>query len=229
MLQATATVELPPFHGRAHGPGRRKRCHEQHRLDPGFAARILHSRATKRRLARTSSRTDAQFQRVVYRKSYAGTDYGYPEFRPHYRYVPHHVLRESTRFFWVNTEEVSREAWTHAHPEALHTYRLDRAVLEAGQEYQMRRDWYYTWVLELPSTAVDEGTCWCDYIRRSSLPSGDTPPCLQALGLQVPCTLDDVIRAYRGLARKLHPDVGGSHEAFLALHQHYETALRLFV
>ena len=37
----------------------------------------------------------------------------------------------------------------------------------------------------------------------------ETPPCLRALGLRAPCTEEDVKKAYRNLAEKLHPDRGG--------------------
>jgi hypothetical protein len=53
------------------------------------------------------------------------------------------------------------------------------------------------------------------------------PPCVGALGLSWPCTLDDIKRAWRGLARKLHPDHGGDAAAFRDMRSHYETALRL--
>jgi hypothetical protein len=43
-----------------------------------------------------------------------------------------------------------------------------------------------------------------------------------------PCTLDDVKRLWKAAARRAHPDAGGSHEAFLAVQQHYETARAAF-
>jgi hypothetical protein len=54
----------------------------------------------------------------------------------------------------------------------------------------------------------------------------DTPRCLLALGLTLPCTPEDVLSAYRNKVKKLHPDRGGDRKAFLLLQQHFEQALR---
>lgn len=54
----------------------------------------------------------------------------------------------------------------------------------------------------------------------------DTPRCLLALGLTLPCTSDDVLSAYRNKVKKLHPDRGGDRRAFLRLQQQFEEAIR---
>lgn len=62
----------------------------------------------------------------------------------------------------------------------------------------------------------------------SELPSwfkDETPPCLRSLGLSLPCTEDDVKQAYRHLAKKLHPDRGGSRHRFLLLQEQFERAM----
>ena len=53
----------------------------------------------------------------------------------------------------------------------------------------------------------------------------ETPPCLRALGLKLPCTQDDVKRAYRRKAEVMHPDRGGEKTKFLALQRHFEQAI----
>lgn len=53
-----------------------------------------------------------------------------------------------------------------------------------------------------------------------------TPACLVALGLQLPCTADDVRQKYRRLAETLHPDRGGDRRRFSQLHRDFESALR---
>jgi hypothetical protein len=53
------------------------------------------------------------------------------------------------------------------------------------------------------------------------------PECLRVLGLPRGCTEPEVRRAFRRLARRLHPDVGGDAEAFMRLEAAYRQALRL--
>src|SRR3954464_15489438 len=47
-----------------------------------------------------------------------------------------------------------------------------------------------------------------EWIRR------DTPRCIQALGLTMPCTTEEVLEAYRERVKVLHPDRGGSRREF---------------
>lgn len=53
------------------------------------------------------------------------------------------------------------------------------------------------------------------------------PPCLETLGLQFPCTEEQVLAAYRQKVKELHPDKGGSLHKFLQLQKHYEQAMYL--
>ncbi len=53
------------------------------------------------------------------------------------------------------------------------------------------------------------------------------PVCLKALGLELPCTEEEVMTAYRELAKERHPDRGGDLEKFLRLQKHFEQALKL--
>ena len=55
----------------------------------------------------------------------------------------------------------------------------------------------------------------------------DTPRCIQALGLKLPCTTDDVLTAYRQKVKLLHPDRGGNRQDFLKLQRHFEQAMGL--
>jgi len=54
-----------------------------------------------------------------------------------------------------------------------------------------------------------------------------TPRCIQALGLTLPCTTEEVLAAYRNKVKQLHPDRGGDRRAFLQLQQHFEQAMAL--
>jgi hypothetical protein len=58
-----------------------------------------------------------------------------------------------------------------------------------------------------------------EWVRR------DTPRCILALGLTMPCTSADVLAAYRRKVKTMHPDVGGDRREFLRLQTHFEQAM----
>jgi len=60
-----------------------------------------------------------------------------------------------------------------------------------------------------------------EWVRR------DTPRCVLALGLTMPCTAGDVLAAYRRKVKRLHPDRGGDRREFLRLQEHFEQAMAL--
>jgi hypothetical protein len=53
----------------------------------------------------------------------------------------------------------------------------------------------------------------------------ETPRSLAALGLRMPATEEDVLRAYRKRVKRLHPDGGGEQRGFLLLQADFEQAL----
>ena len=57
--------------------------------------------------------------------------------------------------------------------------------------------------------------------------STQVPACLRVLGLAFPCTTPEVKHAFRVQAKVVHPDSGGSSEAFQTLYQAYKDALAL--
>jgi hypothetical protein len=52
-----------------------------------------------------------------------------------------------------------------------------------------------------------------------------TPRSIMAFGLMLPCTEEDVLRAYRQRVKQLHPDRGGDQRRFLHLQAQFEEAL----
>ena len=56
--------------------------------------------------------------------------------------------------------------------------------------------------------------------------SGPPLPWAAILGLEPPCTAEEVRRAYRTRSRTAHPDVGGSHDEFVRLQRAYQQAMR---
>jgi hypothetical protein len=55
----------------------------------------------------------------------------------------------------------------------------------------------------------------------------NTPRCILALGLTMPCTEEEVLAAYRLKVKQLHPDRGGDRRKFLRLQAHFEQAMAL--
>ena len=223
---ARTAVALPPFQGALHGPGSATRRRQQSCYPSKVAAHILRKRKVQQRRTRPSSRTQSQVSRLVYCvRTYP---WGSVFHEPGTTYTPHRVLRESARFFWMNSESLEYEGWGVAHPETIATHRLDRAVLECGERYWSRvtRSW---WVLSVPPAAIQEehGRWFVSSHGEARTLRPSAAPCLTGLGLTLPCTRADVTTAYRLLARTMHPDVGGSHYAFVALRASYEAALRL--
>ncbi|MFV2066841.1 MAG: hypothetical protein ACC645_07640 [Pirellulales bacterium] len=51
-----------------------------------------------------------------------------------------------------------------------------------------------------------------------------TPSAISALGLSLPCTEEDLLRAYRQRVKTLHPDRGGDRRKFLRLQRDFEQA-----
>lgn len=63
---------------------------------------------------------------------------------------------------------------------------------------------------------------------RSDLPEWmrkNTPRCILALDLVMPCTSEDILAAYRRKVKLLHPDRGGDRKEFLRLQAHFEQAM----
>jgi hypothetical protein len=57
--------------------------------------------------------------------------------------------------------------------------------------------------------------------------SYETPRSVAALGLRMPCTEEDLKRAYRSLVKQFHPDHGGDERRFLLLQASFEEALEI--
>ena len=55
----------------------------------------------------------------------------------------------------------------------------------------------------------------------------ERPACLRALDLELPCTEEEVLAAYRERAKSLHPDRGGDLQEFLRLQKYFEQAIQL--
>jgi hypothetical protein len=54
-----------------------------------------------------------------------------------------------------------------------------------------------------------------------------TPRAIAALGLRLPCTEEDLKRAYRQRVKLLHPDHGGDQRRFMLLQSQFEEAMTI--
>ncbi|HTQ40914.1 MAG TPA: J domain-containing protein [Pirellulales bacterium] len=53
-----------------------------------------------------------------------------------------------------------------------------------------------------------------------------TPRCLAAMGLKLPCNEEQLMRTYRQKVKQLHPDCGGDRKRFMRLQANFEEALQ---
>lgn len=53
----------------------------------------------------------------------------------------------------------------------------------------------------------------------------ETPRCVAAFGLRIPCSEEELKRAYLSQVKELHPDRGGDRRRFMILQGHFEAAL----
>lgn len=135
-----------------------------------------------------------------------------------WRSEPHRVAKRTRKYVYVEQQpyEPERLAGGWLDRDAP-TFRLDRAMLEQKG---------YAFV---PVTAdVDDPLFFAvPYQERVVQYGGRSLACLSLLELSFPCTVAEVKAAYRELAKRVHPDQGGSHSEFLELQAAYEQALHL--
>ncbi len=134
-----------------------------------------------------------------------------------WRSVPHRVVRRTAYYVYVeqhpHAADVPAAGWPGGRGA---TFRLDRQMLE-------REGFAFI----PPGSPIEQDEDPAFFASPQEERALEAPECLQALGLPWPCTADEVRTAYRRLARRAHPDGGGSHDAFLALQAAYEQALHL--
>jgi hypothetical protein len=135
-----------------------------------------------------------------------------------WRSVPHRVGKKTKKYVYVERRPYNPERLTGSWLDRdVPTFRLDRAMLEHKG---------YAFV---PLTAdVDDPLFFAvPYKERVVQYAGQAFTCFSLFGLSFPCTVAEVKAAYRRLAKRAHPDHGGSHGEFLKLQAAYEQALHL--
>ena len=124
-------------------------------------------------------------------------------------YLPYRIIKITAAWIVVRREDT--------------TFNLNRRKMVAdGKQYHSRvHEYFYA---EEPSPeSKDWNWGGANATRSQPLFGGD---CFVVLGLALPCSRDDVRRAYRQLAKKAHPDLGGDHHEFIKLKQAHDSALR---
>ncbi len=129
-------------------------------------------------------------------------------------WTSHQIIKKTAKRIFIadrDSESLSLETLAK-NPEYLKLIQLDRQKLES--EGRIYRDWtsYYT-------EAGKQRYLEQDYQPRRQ-------PCFEFLGLSSNCSRQDIKRAYRRVARELHPDKGGDARQFIALKENYERALQ---
>ncbi|GAA6617558.1 J domain-containing protein [Scytonema sp. NUACC26] len=123
-------------------------------------------------------------------------------------------------------------------PEVIHTL---HSLLETQRRKGYQRGWVWHQIsstfapfseseLQYIATTLEYKPGWVRYQLKSQQqtqqvyqPLSQLQESLNVLELDFPFTLEELKRAYRTKALKVHPDRGGSHESFVALNKAYKS------
>lgn len=102
---------------------------------------------------------------------------------------------------------------------------LNRVTMEReGKQYHTRfHEYFYA---EKPAPESKDWN-WAGSTFAQAWGTALDSDALGVLGLSLPVTRADVRRAYKRLAKTVHPDLGGTHEEFIKLKNAHDSALRL--
>ena len=145
----------------------------------------------------------------------------------------HRVIKKTKKRVWLYQYPYDPESLPNS-PEDWRLFSFDREELE--QKGGVFRNWQFYYTEEGMRRHKEEQAEREAQWRRQWAERGYTnggsgqgahANCFTILGLSFDCTQKDVKRAFRRKSREVHPDNGGSHEAFIELRQAYEQAMRL--
>lgn len=66
-----------------------------------------------------------------------------------------------------------------------------------------------------------------EWVAREAKRRKIIPRCLQTFDLELPCSQEQLLEAYREKAKEVHPDTGGSRQEFLRIQRDFEEARSL--
>lgn len=182
---------------------------------PDGMARESHRIDIAKRKAQRRSATNASAPMEFVWGFYNGGGDGY-EGEP--GFVPHRLVKRTKRKIFVERDfyqesKVYDEGWQeYAWRE---TFTLDRQKFERlgyarpGRHSTALYDCYYR-TPDMNMVGGNRQAGWCD-----------------VLGIEMPCSLSAVKRAYRRKVLETHPDHGGTSQDFMAVQSAYEDALRV--
>lgn len=134
---------------------------------------------------------------------------------------PHRVAKKTRKTVFVEESPYSPDEMAAGWFETEQpTFRLDRQALEREG---------YAFIPADADIADTEEPIFYRWPRQKRMGWYDilVPNCLLVLGLTSPCTAAEVKEAYRRLVKQVHPDAGGTHDAFLELQEAYEQTLEM--
>ncbi len=103
---------------------------------------------------------------------------------------------------------------------------VTRAVLEDDHDDAVQMAWWLALPHEVPGHRGFREEVEFRYAELFQGQGQTSESWAEVLGLQPPFTIEKVRRAYRSRSRFVHPDAGGTHEAFIRLNAAYQDALR---
>ena len=146
--------------------------------------------------------------------------------------LAYRITKKTDKFIFVEDRSFGEYDWQtgevepHARKHWVEkTYRIDRAKFEAKGYAFVKHESFYA----IPYEKTEEyQNDIAFYHRRRNGVQSSTPSFIQALGLSLPCTIEDVKQAWRKLAKEYHPDTGGNAARFIELQASYTDALAFF-
>lgn len=138
--------------------------------------------------------------------------------------IVHNVGREGRKLKWEQ-EEKRREAEREAQQREYERIKREREKEQRERARKAEEEWkrVYRDFFERMNEEANRERFHRQTQQKSYTSKLDSA--LKFLGLSRGATKDDVKRAYRKLAKKHHPDMGGNEKDFIKLKEHYDYAI----
>lgn len=142
--------------------------------------------------------------------------------------IVHNVGREGREIQWAQEQqrmEAEREAKQREYDRIKREQRARQEEQDRKREERVKREWERVY-RDFFERMNEEGNREKSHQQtRQKSYTSRLDSALTFLGLSRGATKDDVKRAYRKLAKKHHPDMGGNEKDFIKLKEHYDYAM----